>query len=123
MQQMRACRYNMEGLTNELKRCIRILTLYKAKVRWIICCLFILLVVISSGIFLLYPSSPAHAQRPDINIVAAGDWGCGTQANRTVDSIIKKQPEVVLALGDLSYEKTAGCWLNLVKPIIGKLKI
>jgi Calcineurin-like phosphoesterase/Iron/zinc purple acid phosphatase-like protein C len=97
--------------------------LRKAKVRWIFCCLFIILIVISSGRFPLFPSSFALAERPDFNIVAAGDWGCGMQANITLDSILKKQPEVVLALGDLSYEKTAGCWLNLVKPIIGKLKI
>src|SRR4029079_13801741 len=59
----------------------------------------------------------------DFDIVAAGDWGCGMQANRTLDHILDKQPEVVLALGDLSYDRTADCWLNLVKPIIGRVKI
>lgn len=59
------------------------------------------------------------------NFVAAGDFGCGDEPGRTIDGMIKKNPEFVLALGDLSYEKSATCWLNSVIPLDmdGKLKI
>lgn len=33
------------------------------------------------------------------------------------------KPELVLALGDLSYNKTAQCWLDIINPIANKTKI
>jgi predicted MPP superfamily phosphohydrolase len=59
------------------------------------------------------------------NFVAAGDFSCSAEANRTVTDMVKKNPEIVLALGDLSYEKSPNCWLDLVSPIdsSGKVKI
>ena len=33
------------------------------------------------------------------------------------------KPELVLALGDLSYNKTAQCWLDIINPIADKTKI
>ena len=60
---------------------------------------------------------------PDFNIVAAGDWGSANKLKRTLDYTLKEQPKVVLALGDLSYNRTANCWLDLVKPIISRVKI
>ena len=38
------------------------------------------------------------------NFVAAGDWGCDKKAHETVSNIENKNPELVLALGDLSYQ-------------------
>ena len=32
-------------------------------------------------------------------------------------------PELVLALGDLSYQNSADCWLKIVSPIVSKIKI
>ena len=32
-------------------------------------------------------------------------------------------PQLLLALGDFSYEKTATCWLNLIKPVDSITKI
>jgi predicted phosphodiesterase len=37
-------------------------------------------------------------------VAAAGDWGCGKSTNATVANIKSKDPDVILALGDLSYE-------------------
>ena len=34
----------------------------------------------------------------------------------TLDNIVQKTPEIVLALGDLSYKDTPDCWLKLDKP-------
>ncbi|MDP9305312.1 MAG: metallophosphoesterase, partial [Thermoproteota archaeon] len=59
------------------------------------------------------------------NFVAAGDFGCGDEPNRTIEGMINKDPEIVIALGDLSYNKSAGCWLNTMTPLDtpGKIKI
>jgi Calcineurin-like phosphoesterase len=48
------------------------------------------------------------------NFVAAGDFGCGDEPNRTIKSMIKKSPELIIALGDLSYDKSALCWINSI---------
>ncbi|CAN5518343.1 hypothetical protein BH18THE1_BH18THE1_03540 [soil metagenome] len=47
------------------------------------------------------------------NVVAAGDFGCGKNANKTVSNMLGKEQEVVLALGDLSYRKSPDCWFDL----------
>ena len=57
------------------------------------------------------------------NIVAVGDWDCTSETEDTVDNIIKQDPEFVLALGDLSYNGKAKCWLKLIEPIADKTKI
>ena len=57
------------------------------------------------------------------NIVAVGDWDCTSETEDTVDNIIKQDPEFVLALGDLSYNGKAKCWLELIEPIADKTKI
>jgi predicted phosphodiesterase len=57
------------------------------------------------------------------NVAAAGDWGCKDDTIKTVNNIINKNPELVLALGDYSYNTTADCWLSIVDPIDEKMKI
>ena len=61
----------------------------------------------------------------DFNFVAAGDFGCGDEPNRTIGGMIKKDPEIVIALGDLSYDKSAACWINSMTPLDnpGRIKI
>ena len=44
------------------------------------------------------------------NFVAVGDWDCNSETEDTVDNIIEQDPELVLALGDLSYNGKAKCW-------------
>lgn len=62
---------------------------------------------------------------PEFNFVAAGDFGCGDEANKTIEGMIMKDPEIVIALGDLSYDKSAACWLDSIKPLdtSGRVKI
>ena len=62
---------------------------------------------------------------PDFNFVAAGDFGCGGNPERTVSNMLTKDPELVLTTGDLSYSKTADCWFDEVSPLDkdGKIKI
>jgi Calcineurin-like phosphoesterase len=57
------------------------------------------------------------------NIVAVGDWDCTGETEDTVENIIDQDPELVLALGDLSYNGNAECWLELIEPIADKTKI
>jgi hypothetical protein len=59
-------------------------------------------------------SSP---QIPDFNFAAAGDWSCNPDSSRTVGNIEDHSPEIVLALGDYSYQTTADCWFNEIDPI------
>jgi predicted phosphodiesterase len=53
----------------------------------------------------------------DFNIAAAGDWGCDSATEDTVDNIITKSPEVVIGLGDNAYEPDVDCWFDIVQPI------
>ena len=57
------------------------------------------------------------------NFAAAGDWACTSNTKGTVKNIIAQDPELVLALGDLSYDGGAKCWLKIIKPIAEKTKI
>jgi hypothetical protein len=54
---------------------------------------------------------------------AAGDWGCTEDTTNTVNNILDKNPELVLGLGDYSYENTAACWFKIVDPLVDKMKI
>ena len=57
------------------------------------------------------------------NIVAVGDWDCTGETEDTVDNILNQDPDLVLALGDLSYNGKAKCWLKLIEPIADKTEI
>lgn len=60
---------------------------------------------------------------PDFNFAAAGDWACNPNTDITVRNIDNKNPDLVLGLGDYSYQTSADCWLELVEPIAEKIKI
>jgi predicted MPP superfamily phosphohydrolase len=68
-------------------------------------------------------SSSSLPSSTDFNFAAAGDWGCTDDTSSTIKNIQNKDPELILALGDLSYEKTAKCWLDETSSIKNKLKI
>jgi len=59
----------------------------------------------------------------DFNFAAAGDFGCSENARNTINNIEDKKPEVVLPLGDLSYQSTANCWFDIMTPLKGKIMI
>ncbi len=64
-----------------------------------------------------------RATQSDFNFAAAGDWRCNANTELTVRNIISKDPELVLSLGDMSYEDSADCWLSIMEPIDEKMKI
>jgi predicted MPP superfamily phosphohydrolase len=50
--------------------------------------------------------------------------GCSPLTEKIINDINNKSPEVILALGDLSYQRdNADCWLNIIAPVEPKLKI
>jgi hypothetical protein len=57
------------------------------------------------------------SSKEGFNFAAAGDWACTSKAKDTVKNIIDHDPELVLALGDLSYDSSAKCWLKIIKPL------
>jgi len=79
--------------------------------------------ILSSFLFLIPLHEVTAQSLPDFNFVAVGDWSCNEKTESTVTSILEKNPEVILGLGDYSYEDTADCWLEIVEPIEDKLKI
>jgi len=69
------------------------------------------------------PNASAQSPFPNFNFAAVGDWDCGSNAVATRNSVINTNPELVVGLGDYSYEANAGCWLNIVDPFDHKMKI
>jgi len=46
----------------------------------------------------------------NFNFAVAGDFGCEIEAKKTIDLIKSKNPELVIALGDLAYKRNPQCW-------------
>jgi len=83
-------------------------------------------ITIKNNLYGAYASPSPHTTKSDIvdfNFASAGDWGCTSDTIDTVKNIVDKDPELVLALGDLSYNSTAKCWLDIIEPIADKTKI
>jgi hypothetical protein len=57
------------------------------------------------------------------NIAVAADWGCKDDAKKTSKNIQEKNPELVIAAGDLSYKGQGDCWTDIISPFESKLKI
>lgn len=62
-------------------------------------------------------------QNSSFNIAIAADWGCEEDTKKTATKIKKIDPEIVIAAGDLSYDKSADCWFDIIKPFKSKMKI
>lgn len=89
----------------------------------IISCLILIIAMIMSGITTNeVPFLQAFAAS-SIKIAAVGNWGCTSNSQATVNNINSKNPELVLGLGDYSYENTPNCWFNEIKAFDGKMKI
>lgn len=60
---------------------------------------------------------------PSVIISATGDWGCTGNTIATIKNIMNQKPNLVLGLGDYSYEDTPNCWLDALRPIASITKI
>ncbi len=81
--------------------------------------LLLLLAIVAYGLPFLQKALAAS----DTHIVAAGDWGCSSNTEKTVNNAKSMNPQLLLALGDYSYEKTTTCWIDLIKPVDSITKI
>ncbi len=77
----------------------------------------------SSSVPTSVTNTTQNASQVGFNFAAAGDWGCNANTEQNVKNIISKDPELVLSLGDNSYEESADCWLSIMEPIDEKMKI
>jgi hypothetical protein len=107
------------------------LAITKKTIPLTICCFTIIISI--AGNFSLEPSysqdilsnsySREENLNEDFNIAIASDWGCEEDTEKTAESIQEKNPELVIAAGDLSYEESSDCWFEITKPLISKMKI
>lgn len=58
----------------------------------------------------------------DFNFVAVGNQDCTSETKDTIDNILEHDPELVLALGDLSYNDKAKCWLKIIESFADSYK-
>ncbi len=85
-----------------------------------------IIVVVYLNFFEIYAynrTAVLSSTETDFNFAAAGDWGCNPMTQRTVGNIQNKSPELVLALGDFSYQNDTSCWFKIMSPLINKTKI
>jgi hypothetical protein len=68
-------------------------------------------------------SSSTNQTKKAFNIAVASDWGCDDNAKNTAENIQSKDPDLVIADGDLSYGKSANCWFKIIEPFKSKIKI
>lgn len=65
----------------------------------------------------LLPMIPQYTYSSLFNIAAVGDWACNDNSQNTLKNIVSKKPELIIALGDLSYQRTAECWFDIISPV------
>lgn len=53
----------------------------------------------------------------DFNFVVGGDFGCSEDARKTIQAMENKEPELVIALGDLAYKKNPECWFDMISQL------
>lgn len=88
-----------------------------------------LLILFSLNIFLIYTINNSYPveiddkTRNNFNIIATSDIGCSLRAQENIKNIEILDPELFLAVGDLSYKKTPDCWFNMTKSLDSKTKI
>ncbi len=60
----------------------------------------------------------------DMNFIAAGDWNCNAETEKTINKITKLEPELILGLGDYTFENVSPqCWFDISKSIDDIIKI
>ncbi len=68
--------------------------------------------------------SPTPIDTQGINFIAAGDWICNKETQKTITNILKFKPELVVGLGDYLFNNpSAQCWFDLSKPIDDLMRI
>ena len=82
-----------------------------------------LMILCSNNYSFALEKQPVNTENKDFNIIAVADVGCSIRAQENIKNIEKLNPELFLAVGDLSYKKTPDCWFNMTKSLDSKTKI
>ena len=58
------------------------------------------------------------------NIIAAGDWYCNEETERTIQNVINANPDLIITTGDhVKDVKSAKCWIDMSEQLKDKMKI
>ena len=58
------------------------------------------------------------------NIIAAGDWYCNEETERTIQNVINANPDLIITTGDhVKDVKSADCWIEMSEQLKDKMKI
>jgi len=69
-------------------------------------------------------NSLSESKSNNLNFIAVGDWKCNEQTKKTINRITQLQPELILGLGDYTFENISPqCWFDISKPIDDIIKI
>jgi predicted MPP superfamily phosphohydrolase len=69
-------------------------------------------------------SFPSSISNEKYNIIAAGDWYCNKETEKTIDNVINANPDLVITTGDhVKDVKSADCWIEMSEHIKDKMKI
>ena len=68
-------------------------------------------------------TTDTNKKNTNFNIAVASDWGCKEDAKQTSTNIQNKNPELVIAAGDLSYKGQGDCWTDIISPFESKFKV
>jgi len=60
---------------------------------------------------------PQYTHSSLFNVAAVGDWACNDNSKNTLKNIESKKPELIIALGDLSYQRSAECWFDMISSV------
>ncbi|MDR4512858.1 MAG: metallophosphoesterase [Nitrososphaeraceae archaeon] len=88
-----------------------------------------ILILIGIAFIILYNDQYSFATNSSrtndeyFNIITASDFGCSLRAQENINNIEKLDPELFLAVGDLSYQTTPDCWFDMTKSLDSNTKI
>jgi 3',5'-cyclic AMP phosphodiesterase CpdA len=58
------------------------------------------------------------------NIIAAGDWYCNEETERTIQNVLNANPDLIITTGDhVKDVKSADCWIEMSEQLKDKMKI
>jgi 3',5'-cyclic AMP phosphodiesterase CpdA len=58
------------------------------------------------------------------NIIAAGDWYCNEETEKTIQNVLNTNPDLIITTGDhVKDVKSADCWINMSEQLKDKMKI
>ena len=58
------------------------------------------------------------------NIIAAGDWYCNAETERTIQNVLNANPDLIITTGDhVKDVKSADCWIEMSEQLKDKMKI